>query len=149
MNADGAFGDKPMQLLLKSDGNTMTGGNGMRTFSSEEPPALREALVIGLTRMGLLHNLARLTANAPPGRAEGGVREFVEVRDIVDSEAAPVVDNARVLSLSIYVSDTNVADATLHADARTGLPIRREQTVRFPGGSMTVVEEYEFLAGEE
>jgi hypothetical protein len=41
------------------------------------------------------------------------------------------------------VSGTHTADAVLWIDVSTLLPVRREQIVRFPGGSMTVVEHFE------
>jgi hypothetical protein len=65
-----------------SHGRIMEGGNAVRRFHADAPAGLTEALVLGFTRMGILHNLARLTRGAAPDHADGGVREWVEVRDV-------------------------------------------------------------------
>jgi len=61
-----------------------------RCFDEPVPPEVREALVIGLTRMGILHNLARLVAGVPPDRASGGVRDWVEGREIAWADSVEV-----------------------------------------------------------
>ena len=141
--ARGTFGGAPVVLQLTADAKQMSGGNAERTFRVPRTQELRPALVIGLTRMGLLHNLARLTAAAPPDRAEGGVREWVEVRDVAKSSE---VDDARDIGLtfSIHVSGQRAGRATLVLDRTTGLPHTRRQQVAFPGGTMNVVERYRF-----
>jgi len=145
LQAAGTFGDAPVTLHLLSDGRTMVGGSAQRTFREATPPALHEALVLGLTRMGILHNLARLTGGATPDRAAGGVEEWVEVREIaVEPPAAGADPGQLVLAFAIHVAGTRTAEARLWIDRRTGLPVRREQVVSFPGGSMRVVEHYEF-----
>jgi hypothetical protein len=47
------------------------------------------------------------------------------------------------LRFVIYVSWERVAEATLWLDPDSGLPVRREQVVAFPGGSMRVIESYD------
>lgn len=143
MLAAGRFREEPVRLSLRSDGDRLVGGSGEREFSIESPPALHEALVIGLTRMGLLHNLAVLTGGAPPDRATGGVREWVQVEEVSrECEDALGADGAEALCFAVVVSGSRVGRATLLLDSRTGLPLRREQTVQFPGGEMRVIEEY-------
>jgi hypothetical protein len=149
LSADGIFAGDPVSITLAADGITMTGGNNDRTFNQEQPPHLREALVIGLTRMGLLHNLAVMSAGAPPDRAGGGVREWVQINGAKDSDLNAALVDERVLNLPIHVSGNHVADAMLHCDIKSSLPTRRGQVVRFPGGTMTVVEEYEIFFGED
>lgn len=141
--ARGTFGGAPVVLQLTADATQMTGGNAERTFRAPRPHELKPALVVGLTRMGLLHNLARLTAAAAPDRAEGGVREWVEVRDVAWSSE---VNDARDIGLtfSIHVSGQRAGRATLVLDRATGLPHTRRQEVSFPGGTMNVVERYRF-----
>ena len=98
--------------------------------------------VIGLTRQGLLHNLAMLTAGRPPDHADGGVAEWVEV---VEPQLGPPEvfgeGQARPLEFAITVSDQPVGHATLWLDDR-GLPIERRQVVNFPEGQMRVTERY-------
>lgn len=146
LSATGTFGGAPVRLHLRSDGRRMDGGSEERTFAAEASPHLREALIIGLTRMGLLHNLARLTAGAPPDHAAGGVQEWVQVGEVSggDERAAEQPEQMELRFL-IFVSGERSAEATLGIDRRSGLPARREQVVDFPTGTMRVVEEYEFL----
>jgi len=132
---EGTFRDAEVELSLQSNGRVMTGGNRDLTFSQDAPPALQEGLVIGLTRMGLLHNLAVLASGNPPQGTYGGVRDWVTVRD--------VVRNDDHLELEIDVDGKPSASAKLWLDPATGLPARREQTVRFEAGEMRVVEVYE------
>lgn len=146
LRAEGTFGDSPATLHFRSDAQTVEGGSAHRTFREAAPPALHDALILGLTRMGLLHNLARLTAGLAPDHAGGGVREWVEVRDVqIASDTAGGNPHWLPLKLPIYVSGRRTAEATLWLDRRTGLPVRRDQVVTFPNGSMSVVEEYEWM----
>lgn len=141
LEASGAFAGAPATLALEANGGRL------RLESTDEttvtrPPRLREALVLGLTRMGLLHNLAVLTGGGPPDHADGGVREWVEPVDV--TFAAPDDDTTRVLVFTIRVAGKDTATAHLVLDGATGLPRRREQTVEFPQGEMHVVETYRF-----
>lgn len=150
LDAAGTFGEAPVRAFLSSNGKFLEGGNSGRDFREEAPAALDEAVILGLTRMGILHNLARLTAGAAPDHASGGVREWVRVEDI---EIDPAAEGPRAgllaLRFSIRVSGQHAADATLWLDPASGLPVHREQVVSFPGGQMLVTESYEFSAERE
>jgi hypothetical protein len=107
---------------------------------------LKEALLLGLTRMGLLHNLARLTANAPPDHADVGVREWVTLSsfasDRTDPVNAPIPETFRHgISFELTVAEQRAGSAVLEIDAH-GRPVIRRQTVEFPAGRMRVVERY-------
>jgi hypothetical protein len=143
LDARGTFGGTPVALSLTADGQQLSGGNAARTFSAARPADLKPALILGLTRMGLLHNLARLTAAVAPDRADGGVREWVDVREL---DFSTDVDDAREIGLTfaIHVSGQKTAQATLVLDRISGLPRLRTQQVSFPGGTMNVVERYRF-----
>ncbi len=144
LEATGIFGNDSVRLHLHADASSMTGGSARRSFSDTLPAELKEALILGLTRMGILHNLARLTAGLQPDRADGGVREWVVALDIAYGDD----DHAGNPSLvfTIFVAGTRAAEATLWFDPVTGLPVRREQIVSFPGGTMRVTESYDFSA---
>ncbi len=131
----GTFGGKEVLVELESDGSKMTGGNGTLSFEVETPPALKEGLVVGITRMGILHNLAVLASGNPPQATYGEAKTWVTV-----SEVTTGVDS---LSFNIAVNGKPSATAKLTLNTETGLPARREQTVRFPDGDMNVVEDYE------
>lgn len=141
--AGGTFVDQPADLRLTLDDGTLTGGNGAHAFESEAPAELREALVLGMTRMGILHNLARLAGAMPPDHADGGAAEWLTYEaarwgDGTEVDGQP----ARPLDFTVLVDGDPVAEARLWLRATDGLPVRREQTVRFPQGDMNVVETY-------
>lgn len=143
LDADGRF-EIDTALRLVSDGTRMAGGrtDGVR-FDTTAAPALREALVLGLTRMGLLHNLARLYGGSPPDHAEGGVTDWVTVHGLEwRPETLVSGRRARPLGFTLRVDGTDAAEAELHLDAETGLPLLRRQTVAFPAGVMVVEEQY-------
>ncbi len=79
LQAKGQFAQRPIDASLDSDGQRLVGGTTPDAIEVDTPPALHEAVVIGLTRMGLLHNLAMLTGDAGPDHAEGGVQDWVRV----------------------------------------------------------------------
>jgi hypothetical protein len=143
ITGDGSFGGADVALRLDASDDSVRVGSPRGESASPTPGRLREAVAIGLVRMGVLHNLARLTAGALPDHAEGGVGEWVVLHGVErDSSAAPEPNRVGV-RFEIHVSGTHTADAVLWIDASTLLPVRREQIVRFPGGSMTVVEHFE------
>lgn len=79
LRATGSFADQEVDLHLTVAGETMTWGNGTASSEGPVPAALWPALAVGLTRMGILHNLARLVAGESPDHADGGVTEWVTV----------------------------------------------------------------------
>jgi len=140
LTASGAFGGKDVELLLLTDGDRYEYGSGTNRTTAANPPHLKEALIIGLTRMGILHNLALLTTAAPPDGADGGVREWVTA----DSFAGSAFEDAgspAVIAFEISVAGQRAGSAALALDA-DGRPVVRHQTVRFPSGEMRVVERY-------
>lgn len=141
---NGSFGGAPQRLLLTAEDGTMRGLLADSVaFEATTPPALREALLLGLTRMGLLHNLARLTAGRPPDHAEAGVEGWIEAFDAAWGPTEEIAGRkAKALTFSLRVAGTDAADVTLWLDAATGWPAGRDQTVAFPGGTMTVTERY-------
>jgi len=142
LTGHGTFGGGPASVHLTAAPGWMTGGNQNEAFEGPAPAGLREAVVVGLTRMGLLHNLARLVAGAPPDRADGTVREWVEVREVDWVVSAGEAPGARGIHFQIWVAGQPAGEAALWLDER-GLPVLREQVVRFPGGEMRVTERYE------
>jgi hypothetical protein len=151
LGARGSFAGQAIELSLEADSGRLEGSNGTGKLDLPRPPALEEALVIGLTRMGLLHNLAVLTRVRPPDGSDGGVREWVRVEDVVSGPSVgpprpfdPALDGRiEAMSFRVLVSDDHVADATLWWDPTNELPVERHQIVRFPGGEMLVRESYQ------
>ncbi len=141
--ATGSFAGGEAAIRLESDGRAMTGGNGDAVFQADAPPALRQGLLVGLTRMGLLHNLAVLSAGSPPDRIDGTVTDWVRYSDMTLGPEESVDGVAALrFSFTVVVSGVPSALAELWVDAASGLPIRRIQVMNFPQGEMRVLEEY-------
>ncbi|MEM7480905.1 MAG: hypothetical protein AAF481_07000 [Acidobacteriota bacterium] len=134
LTGSGLFGDQAVELDLTSADGRMAGGSAAGRFDEETPPALAEALALGLTRMGLLHNLARLTAGWSPDHAATGVGDWLRMEQL-----EPVARGGIRFQLLVEGSPAGVG--TLWLDDR-GLPFERHQTVQFSGGGMKVVERY-------
>ncbi len=143
---NGSFGGKPVDAFLISDGTVLLYGEAqVGSFEDAVSWALNEAFIIGMTRMGLLHNFARLTSGDPPDRMKGGVRDWVEVTGFNLGEIETVNEGpALPVSFALIVEGQPAGEATLWFDEATGLPVQRRQTVRFETGAMTVTEVYEF-----
>lgn len=145
VSAEGRFGDEAASPTLREEAGRLSGGNGERRFDMAAPAATREALLLGWIRMGILHNLALLTAGQPPDHAGGGAAEWVTLHDVrwgATGEREGVV--VRPVFFSIRVDGKDSGEATLWV-GEDGLPVERAQTVRFPGGEMRVVERYRGL----
>lgn len=148
LSANGKFGDKVFELHLHGDGRTLEGTNGTAKLNVPQPPALKEALVIGLIRMGILHNLAVLISARPPDHADGGVQDWVQAKSVVlgakvgPEQPTKAVPDQEVMSFGLVVAGADAGNATLWWDTSTKLPIERHQVVAFPEGEMVVRETY-------
>lgn len=141
LSATGDFGGERVDLLLVTEGGEYEFGNGPERGTAPVPQHLSEALLIGLTRMGLLHNLARLVGGAPPDRADGGVGDWVVVDSFGGEETPGGAADFETISFSIVVAGIPSGSASLELDPE-GYPVERRQVVRFPEGEMRVVEKY-------
>lgn len=142
--AGGTFAGEVGDVNLTCDGTTMRGVAGKGRFELPRAPELGPAVLIGLTRMGVLHNIARLWSARPPDHAEGGVAQWVTTA--AHTRATPEHDDGGdALGFDIAVDGHRVGTAVLEL-AADGTPRVRKQVVDFPGGAMHVVERYEAVA---
>lgn len=144
--ARGRFGGTPVLLGFSAGEDTMRGGVNGKNFQLPRPDHMREAIVLGLTRMGLLHNLSRLFAVKPPDHAKGGVDEWVQLLNI--QHRLPLAADQPphdIYLFDIAVDNQPAGSAQLHVDSATGLPYLRRQVIRFKEGEMRVTEEYRYL----
>ena len=111
--------------------------------SSHTGAESNRALLLGLTRMGLLHNLARATQLSAPDHADGGVTPWITLDSFRPTTFAQDGEREGMPSLGfdLLVNDQVSASIQLWLDA-DGLPRRREQTVKFGVTEMKVVETY-------
>ena len=136
----GTFADQAVDVRLESDGDRLTGQAGAVAIDQASPPALVEALVVGFTRMGILHNLARLSAGQIPDRADGGVRDFVQVSGFAREENSG--QQGQLVRFALRVNGQPSGEASLLI-ADDGVPLQRTQRVAFPQGEMRVFERYD------
>ncbi|MFO0600850.1 MAG: hypothetical protein U0228_36405 [Myxococcaceae bacterium] len=148
LTADGHYRSDQVQLVLDGrdpSGLSRTLTKGPSASSHRDPPAskLREAIGLGIARMGLLHNLAQLCLDHPIEKAEGGFGDYVQLVDVSDGHSDTVRGEAcRRIDFKIEVDRRPVGEGSMCVADATGLPIHRRQVVHFPQGDMTVVETY-------
>jgi hypothetical protein len=107
------------------------------TNDANRPADIRHAVVIGWTRMGLLHNLVRLLGDQDIEHDSGGIEEWVAISDI----SWNAQERKLIFDIDVEGQQIGVAHLWLNRD---GLPVRRTQTVHFPGGEMVVEEHYQW-----
>lgn len=141
LTATGVFAGISVDLFIHADSMEYEFGNESSQVSAHRPDGLNEALLIGLTRMGILHNLAMLTVAAPPDRVHGGIQDWATVtgfdRDLHGEGAQP----SHSLFFSLTVDGVPSATVELDLDS-DGMPTGRRQFVEFPEGEMRVLESY-------
>ncbi len=139
LNANGDFAGENVVVSLTAGDGGYQYGTGATLQSGPTPSHLKEGLLIGFTRMGILHNLAMLVGNAPPDGVEGGVRDWVQVDSLAFLEAGSV--GAGGVSFHMAVGGVPAGSVELEV-GKFGLPLVRRQTVLFPTGEMRVTERY-------
>ncbi|MCA9648968.1 MAG: hypothetical protein H6712_32330 [Myxococcales bacterium] len=148
LRVKGLFAGEAYELRLWTQGDLLLGGPvGTPAFEQPRPAALAPAIVVGLTRMGLLHNIAVLIAGAPPDHGEGGVEQWVQTVGHHRVEAGAEEGEHEGLSFDLVVAGQPSGTATLWLD-EDGQPRRRMQAVAFPDGEMRVIERYEPVGPE-
>jgi hypothetical protein len=146
LTADGHFAGQPQTLRLATEGQNVRVGEGDSSTVVARPPGLEEAVVIGFTRMGILHNIARLTGGATPDHMEGGVREWVQADSVAWGPREDIGGRpALAIDFNITVDGNPSGRARLYLDAETEQPLQRNQTVNFTEGDMNVTESYEIF----
>ncbi len=106
-----------------------------RDFDEPTTADLRDAVVIGLSRMGLLHNVVNLSQGGGIDHGGGGARDWLEAVDFKRVKGG--------VAYALRVSGKQTAEATLLID-RQQRPLKRDMIVHFPNGSMHVIETYRF-----
>lgn len=92
----------------------------------------RRLLVLGMMRMGLLHNMVMLASGKP-------IMHDVERSVRVKNVRWNAQDES--FAFDVFVDGAKTAEGQLWLD-RSGRPKRRVQTVHFPNGDMQVEEQY-------
>lgn len=140
----GTFAGKPADLALNADGRLVQLMNGPQTRQARVEAESNRALIVGFARMGLLHNLARLTGLNEPDHAQGGVAEWVRLDSFRPTTFAQsgALEGTMVLGFDLVVAGATSGNVRLWLDPATHLPRRRALTVRFGQSEMEVTEDY-------
>ncbi len=107
-------------------------------YDQPSNPGLRDAVIVGLARMGMLHNVVNLAQGGGIDHADKDVREWLKP-----------VKFRRVkggVAYKVTVDGKESGEATLLINAKTKLPSKRTLTVHFGNGDMKVSETYRFPA---
>jgi hypothetical protein len=103
--------------------------------SDTTAPAWAEGILIGLTRMGVLHNWAKIAGGADP---DVDVKDAMAVENLAWRGGDP---STRTLQFSLVFMGSPMGEVELTLDD-AGLPRHRVQIVHFPEGDMQVLEQY-------
>jgi hypothetical protein len=132
LDVEGTFESKPVKTWFMCDGTTMQVRGAASAPCAAE---VRDALVLGFVRMGLLHNVAVLVGGGAPDHAAGNVHNWVR------AERARSLEPATDVAFDVVVKHDVMGEAVLSLDNQAR-PIKRTQTVNFEEGTMNVVETY-------
>lgn len=150
LQAEGSFKGEGVQVLVDSreaDGTNRATTKGPSVSSHRDPPAsnLKEAVALGLVRMGLVHNLAKLSLDAAIDHADGGFGDWVKAVAVKDGHSDNVHgESCRRVDFDVQVDGKVMGDASVCVSDVTGLVLHRRQTVHFPAGDMSVSETYKW-----
>jgi hypothetical protein len=128
------------ETVVKMRGNVM-GQDVDKTWDHATTPELRDALLIGLTRMGILHNLVNFTRDRPPANVEGHVRDALIPHDFAKAKGGGIAYKLRV-------GNREMGEATIKIDPKTHFPVSRTLTAHLDQGDMKVTETYHLQAAK-
>ena len=136
LDVKGTFEARSVRAQLVCDGTTMHVRGAARTEAPQPcPPEVRDALVIGFVRMGLLHNAALLVGGSAPDHAAGNVHNWVRAERVKTGEPATHI------LFDVVVKTDVMGDAVLMLSPDV-LPMERKQRVDLEEGELNVVEKY-------
>lgn len=135
----GTFAGTPVRSTLRANADSMWTGAKAQAV----PADLTHAILYGIARMGVLHNIANLVQGAPPEHAAGGIEQWL-VGEAIRCDGVEYVGGVRcwVLQMDLRIEGTRVADTRGWYDADTLMPVRREVNVNAGGIRFTDIEVY-------
>ncbi len=148
--AEGNYKSDPVQLEVDSrdpTGILRTSTKGPSVSAHRDPPAvrLREAVAMGISRRGLLSNLALVSMDQNLEKTGGGFPDWVKMLELKDGAAESINGEAcRRVEYVMEVDGQNLGQASVCISDATGLPLQRNQTVHLTTGDTTVVETFKW-----
>ncbi|MBT8132644.1 MAG: hypothetical protein KJO35_10275, partial [Gammaproteobacteria bacterium] len=142
LRAEGVFaGDKVTPVMI-SDGEFFRLSNGGGAIEEPASTDFRAGILLGLLRMGILHNLANLSVATAPDGIDGKVRQWVQVNSFSWHKPVTTGETGAAIGFDLQVGGKPAGRVVLWYDQATHLPLKREQVVHFETGEMRVVEQY-------
>lgn len=136
----GTLDGKPDDRVLRTDGVVTMVTEGGKDTRLQPGHNMREAVQLGLLRVGLWHNLLLLSHGSQPEHHEGGIKAWTSVANIHYAGAAR--PGSTSIAFDVLIENKKVGTATLWIDDSTKLPVKREQTIVLDGKKIQTVEDY-------
>lgn len=147
LNADGMYGRQRVNLRLHSDGTRLTGGTRVESFERTVSEDFYKYFVEGLTRFGLTHTIMQLISAEPPlyPETEEEEAEWAEVI-YVSAGDRRFIGNVEAFAFGIRFGSfgEQLGEGRLWINVTSGLPFRREGSLRLDEVTVNVIEHYGF-----
>lgn len=135
--------DVESTLTVGPDTKVVYKGNVMgkdvdSTWEHPTTPELRDAILIGISRMGLLHNVVLFSRERPPANVEGHIREALTAHDFSKAPGGGIAYKLRA-------GNREMADAVIKINSKTHYPMSRKMTTHLDNGDMRVSETYQLV----
>ncbi|OUV12103.1 MAG: hypothetical protein CBC47_00335 [Alphaproteobacteria bacterium TMED87] len=122
------FGEEILLGLQTNDQDLV-----LNNVKISRPTYLVEAMIVGFARMGLFHNIVRLSGGHSPDRADVGIEKWINIPVVVQSGDELIFD--------LFLADRKASRTKLLLDTRD-LPVKRTQTIYFGDEELEVTELY-------
>jgi hypothetical protein len=116
-------------------GNVM-GQDVDKTWEHPTTPDLRDAILLGITRMGILHNLVLFTRDRPPANVEGHIRDALIPHDFAKAPGGGV-------SYKLRAGNREMGEGVIKINSKSHYPMSRKFTAHLDKGDMRVSEVYQ------
>lgn len=131
-------------LEYSSDGRSGEIRNGDAKWAEGLGSESNHAGLVGVLRLGLWHNLSRMSVLQGPEHAGGGIEAWSMPDGFRPTTYAlgGEFPGAMSFGYDLMLDGRNAGNVRLWLDPVSGLPRRRQMTLKLPQGEATVVEDY-------
>jgi hypothetical protein len=147
LSADGTVGRQRVSVRFNSDGTRLTGGTRADMFDEAAPENFYGYYVQGLTRLGLTDMIMRLLDGEPPVFPQTEEEEIDwAVVNYASTGERQFIGNIEAFPFGIQYSvfGEHIGEGRLWINVASGLPFRREGSMRIERGVVELVEYYGF-----
>jgi hypothetical protein len=133
--------DVDATLTIGADTKISFKGNVMgqdvdKTYENPTTPELRDAILLGLTRMSLMHNLVLFTRDRPPANVEGHIRQALTPHDFAKAPGGGIAYKLRA-------GNREMGEGVIKFNSKSHLPMSRKFVFHLDNGDMKVSESYQ------